>query len=50
MVCGEGGGEFCDGEVMASETFENERDIRFDAEILVGSTSGECVFDALYFG
>jgi len=35
---------------MASKTFDNERDIRFDIEILVGSTGIECVFNALYFG
>jgi len=40
--------KFCDGEIMASKTFDNERDIRFDAEMLVGGTSGECVFDALF--
>lgn len=35
---------------MASKTFDNERDIKFDAEILVGGTGGECVRSALLFG
>ena len=43
-------GEFCDGEVMAAKTSENERDIEYNAEILVGGTSSECVRNALFPG
>ena len=43
-------GELCAGKMMAAKTFDNERDIEFYAEILVGGTSSECVFDALSFG
>ena len=43
-------GEFCDGEVTAAETSENERDIEYNAEILVGGTSSECVRNALFPG
>ena len=43
-------GEFCAGEVMAAKTSENERDIPFDVEILVGGAGGECVRNALFPG
>jgi hypothetical protein len=43
-------GEFCDGEVTPAETSENERDIEYNAEILVGGTSSECVRNALFPG
>ena len=43
-------GEFCAGEVMAAKTSENERDIEYNAEILVGGTSSEWVRNALFPG
>ena len=43
-------GEFCDGEVTAAETSENERDIEYNAEILVGGAGGECFRNARFPG